>query len=216
MARVRLSQGNSCAGPGLERVLLNAGMLDEDQATRARAEAEAAGTTFRAAVTALGLADEDEMNWAVANFLDISYVRLTEEMLDHDLIKNFPPRLAREYHCLPIFRSGSTLHLVTADPFQPGAVKAISEALEIDAVFALGDEMEIQRLLDRFFSVPRTLGLADWARRAPALLPAERASALPEVLAVAEMLEVGQLLLEPDDHDCYHLEFKATLKARRE
>jgi len=216
LARVRLCQGNSNASQGLEPVLLNAGLLDEDQVARALAEATATGKSFRASVIALGLADEDEINWAVANFLDISYVRLTEEMLDHDLIKNFPPRLAREYRCIPLFKSGSALHLVTADPFQPGAVKAISEALEVEAVFALADEGEIQRLFTRFYGSPGVRPLADWANRMPALETSERASALAEILAAGELTEVGRLALEPIGRDSYNLEFKATIKARSE
>jgi CheY-like chemotaxis protein len=214
VARVQLWRGNSTAGLGLLQALLQVGMLNEDQANQVRAEVAATGKSFRAAAADLGLADKDEMDWAIATFLGISYVRLTEEMLDHDLIKNFPPRLAREYRCFPLFHGGEELHLVTANPFSAAARLAIGEALETSPVFALGDEAEIDALIAKYYGGPPPLRLDEWAQRIKTLGPLELAAVMPDLLASAAFEAVGRAALEPVDAGCYRLDLQATLKPK--
>jgi len=86
---------------------------------KARSVAEKGGFTLRQALSSVKTITPQDIDWAVSNYLDVAYVRITEKMLDPDLVRSFPAHLAYAYTCLPLFRSGNELHLVISNPFHP-------------------------------------------------------------------------------------------------
>ena len=215
VARVRMQQGGTAEDrDGLEQALLQAGLLDAEKLRSARERAEQEGSSLRSALLSRQLLDEEEINWAVADYLDLSYVRLTEEMLDHDLIKNFPPPLARQYGCIPLFRSGQELHLVTANPFQPGAKKVIAEALELTPVFAMGSETEIARLIDRFYGPSHPQRLRELTEKLSGAGAAELPGIVAEIWSHLQVERVERARLAVAGTDVYEFEIVGTFRAK--
>jgi CheY-like chemotaxis protein len=206
MARVKRRLGEpEDAARGLETALLKAQLLSPEQIRSAKLQAQESGQSLRRAILSLGLLKEEDMDWAVSNYLDIPYVRVTEGMLDLDLIRNFPPALARRFACLPLFRDGKQLHLVTGNPFDPRAAEEVAAAFGVTPVFSMGSEMEIASLLRRHYGKPSGEGGAynDPAR-------------LGEFLSGVEFVEVAEATVAPDGQGGFTVALRGRVRPRSE
>lgn len=215
MARVRFKQGKSAdKGNGLEEALLSSKLLNADQLAEAKKLAEDKELPLRQALIEIGAASADQLDWAVAEYLEIPYVRITEKMLDQDLIKNFPPRLARAYNCLPLFRSGEELHLVIGSAFPAEAAETIARALELKPVLSIGDQEEIRELIEKLYGPSQSLSFSELAERLPSLPPSEQHRLAREFLLRSEFIELEKMRIAPGEAGDFELEFKARLRAR--
>jgi len=152
MSRVRIRRGETAEdGPFFEEILRQGGLVTEEEMAKARSVAEKGGFTLRQALSSVKTITPQDIDWAVSNYLDVAYVRLTEKMLDPDLVRSFPAHLAYAYTCLPLFRSGNEMHLVIANPFHPRAAEIIGQELQVTPVLAKGSESEILKFIGLFY-----------------------------------------------------------------
>jgi DNA-binding response OmpR family regulator len=68
------------------------------------------------ALNAMGALDKDHIYWVLSNQLNMNYIELSPEMLDHDLLKQFPMDLLDELSCLPLYETAWEIHFAIADP----------------------------------------------------------------------------------------------------
>ena len=64
----------------------------------------------------MGALDKDHIYWVLSNQLNMNYIELSPEMLDHDLLKQFPMDLLDELSCLPLYETAWEIHFAIADP----------------------------------------------------------------------------------------------------
>jgi CheY-like chemotaxis protein len=68
------------------------------------------------ALNLMGALDKDHIYWVLSNQLKMNYIELSEDMLDKDLIKQFPIDLLERLLCLPLYETTEEIHLAIADP----------------------------------------------------------------------------------------------------
>lgn len=101
----------------LRPVLVEPGWITEPEFNSAKPIAQAKGISLRAALLDSGVISADQLEWAVASFLDVPYVHLDLKMLDPELLSQFPLELAKKLACLPLFIEDGAVHVVADNPF---------------------------------------------------------------------------------------------------
>ena len=113
------------SGPGgrrdrrpLGRILLDAGVVDEEQLEEALGERATGrrGERLGAVVTRLGYATDEEIAEALATQLGLEFVREIPDGLVSDVPPGVPSDLAQRHHVAPLSWDGDTLVILTSDP----------------------------------------------------------------------------------------------------
>jgi CheY-like chemotaxis protein len=151
MVRAKIHrQGEKIDEQTFEQLLLTSQICSEKELELAKKHARQNNISLRKAITQLNLALDEDLDSAAARFLEIPVVHLQEKILDRDLIKSFPPELARKYLCLPLWKDDSALHLVMTDPLAQEAIAEIEQTIRMKIKPAKGLESEIRTMLDKF------------------------------------------------------------------
>ncbi|MFO8056822.1 MAG: hypothetical protein R6V10_05970 [bacterium] len=133
-------------------------------------------------------------------------------MLDPDLIKNFPADLARNYTCLPLFRSGNELHMVIANPFDRQAADAIAANLEAMPVLSMGNEDEIKELITRFYGPSSDTDLAGIIEKLNDDKSDSKGTLLKDLFRKAEFEQITDLSISRQDRGVYNIQFQGRIK----
>ncbi len=68
------------------------------------------------ALHSMGALDKDHIYWVLGNQLKMNYIELSEDMLDKDLIRQFPIDLLERLLCLPLYEAEGEMNYAIADP----------------------------------------------------------------------------------------------------
>jgi CheY-like chemotaxis protein len=68
------------------------------------------------ALYAMGALDKDQIYWVLGNQLKMSYIELSEDMLDRDLIAQFPAEILEGLLCIPLYETEEEIHVAIGDP----------------------------------------------------------------------------------------------------
>lgn len=156
--RVRLRRGGTIEdGADFKDILLHSSLVSEDDLRKAQTYSFDKSMSLRRALLSLKMVTPYDLDWAVANYLDIPYVQLNEKMLDPELVHNFPAELARAFTCLPLFQYEDELHVVAANPFDPALAAEIKKALSLTPVLFMGHAPEIKAIIERVYGQARNM-----------------------------------------------------------
>lgn len=136
-------------------VLFRSRIITEDDIRLALDEQKKSGCRFGEALVKLGIVDQEDIDWALSNQLDIPYVRLNEHTIDINAIKLVPGRVARKYNLIPVIRSGDDLHIALADPLDRGAVEEVEKLTGCRVTVSMPVIRELSEMLDLFYGPAR-------------------------------------------------------------
>jgi len=136
--------------PADSRTLLNFILVDTGRMTRTElieAEQEA-GNSGRAVLEVLeqkfAVSGED-LEWAIAEFLDIQYVHLDPEMITgNELVYSVPADEARKLQCMPLFKEDGQVHVVSVDPYSDLVKEELEKRYGCPVVLYKGSPAEIE------------------------------------------------------------------------
>jgi type IV pilus assembly protein PilB len=136
-------------------VLFKSRIITEDDIRVALEEQKLSGCRFGEALVKLGIVDQEDIDWALSNQLDIPYVRLNEQTIDRNAVKLVPRELARKYNLIPIIRTGDELHIALADPLDRTAVEEVEKATGCRITVSMPVIRELTEMLDFFYGPSR-------------------------------------------------------------
>ena len=120
-----------------------------EQELRAALEAQkVSGCRVGEALVRLGVVTQEDIDWALANQLNIPYVRLKKENVDPAAVALVPAALARQYNLFPVVLSGKELSVAMADPLNREAVEALEKATGCNVQVSVGLIREIREMHD--------------------------------------------------------------------
>ncbi|HUT52864.1 MAG TPA: response regulator [bacterium] len=134
----------------MRAILVEPGWVSEPEFEKARARMNDERGSIRDALLASGAISDADMDWAFASFLDVPFVHLDAQMLDPEIVRQFPAALARKFQCLPLFREDGTWHVVIADPFNDEARREIEAFLDAPVTFYKGNAPELDEAMAVF------------------------------------------------------------------
>lgn len=129
-----------------------------EQELRAALEAQkVSGCRVGEALVRLGVVTQEDIDWALANQLNIPYVRLKKENVDPAAVALVPAHLARHYNLFPLFLSGSELSVAMADPLNREAIDALVKQTGCQISISVGLIREIREMHDLIYGPDQTL-----------------------------------------------------------
>lgn len=132
-------------------VLIDCNLITQDQLSQALKEQRNSGTRLGEALINLGIVTNDDIIWALGDQLNISYIHLTNQIIDVNLAKSFPEKLIRKHKFIPIFRLGNELTIVMADPLDADSLSVIESLTDGEIKIAISAAAEIDEHIDTVF-----------------------------------------------------------------
>ncbi|MRR54576.1 MAG: pilus assembly protein PilB [Deltaproteobacteria bacterium] len=139
----------------LGTILCSSGIITNDDIRRALDEQGTSGCRFGEALVKLGIVQQEDIDWALSNQLDIPYVRLSEKIIDRSATQLIPAELARKYNLIPIIRTGDEIHIALADPLNMAAVAQVEEITGCTVTVSIPIIRELREMLDLFYGPER-------------------------------------------------------------
>ena len=110
----------------LGEVLVEAGLLSQDQLAKALEECAKVGKRLGEYLVDQELVSEHDIAWRLSHQLGYLFVDLTQEALDPELSSTIPAPIAKRYHAVPIKLDGKSLTVAMADPLDFEAIRDLS------------------------------------------------------------------------------------------
>ncbi len=139
----------------LGTILCTSGIITNDDIRRALDEQQTSSCRFGEALVKLGIVQQEDIDWALSNQLDIPYVRLSEKTIDRSATQLIPGELARKYNLIPIIRTGDEIHIALADPLNMAAVAHVEKVTGCTVTVSIPIIRELREMLDIFYGPER-------------------------------------------------------------
>jgi type II secretory ATPase GspE/PulE/Tfp pilus assembly ATPase PilB-like protein len=140
----------------LGSILLKSKIIGEGDIAAALAEQQASGCRIGEALVKLGVVTQEDIDWALANQLNIPFVRLKRELVDPAVCALVPAVTARRYGLLPLIRSGDELSIAMADPLNREAVEAVESLTGCRVTVSIALLRELQEMQEHVYGPPAT------------------------------------------------------------
>lgn len=135
----------------LGQILSESRIITDFDIMAALEEQARSGCRFGEALVRLGVATQEDVDWALSNQLDIPYIRLKRELIDPGAVALVPADVARKYSCIPLFRAGDELNIAIADPLNRAAIEALEQATGLRIGISVAMLREIDDMIDECY-----------------------------------------------------------------
>lgn len=135
--------------PNITEILLEAGVVTTDQIDAALQHQRLAGVRIGEALVELGAASERDIGWALARQLGLTFLDLSPDSLDADLIRSFPEGVLRRLLAVPLMRTGPTLSVAFGDPTDRDALSELEHVAGLTIIPSVANPSMIYEVLDR-------------------------------------------------------------------
>ncbi|HTL70508.1 MAG TPA: ATPase, T2SS/T4P/T4SS family [Candidatus Eisenbacteria bacterium] len=170
------------------------GLLSEEQCQRAVAEGAKTKSAFKDSVLRMGMVKEEDLLIAEADVLGLTFLDLDQYLIDEDVVRLVPEKIARSRLVMPVFKVGGSLTVATVDPLNILAldeVRAASHA-EVEAVISTRDT--IRRAIDQYYGVGNTVAEAAKAIEPVGLRTRRESDTLQNVEAINKAAEEAPVI----------------------
>ena len=135
--------------PLLTDILLKAGVVTAAQIDAALEHQHGSGLRVGESLVGLGSASENDIGWALARQLGLTFLDLTPQALDPELVRSFPEGLLRRLLAVPLVRSEDILSVAFGDPTDHEAIAELEYVSGMDVVASVAAPSMIYRVLDQ-------------------------------------------------------------------
>jgi hypothetical protein len=129
-------------------ILTRLQLVDEAQVRAALVHQSRSGKLFGESLLDLGYVGQDDLSWALSSQLGLPYVAVTADMVDRDLVSEFPADFLRQNLVLPLVASGSSLSVVLADPTDRTTLARLERISGRELSIAVGTPSAIRAALE--------------------------------------------------------------------
>lgn len=136
----------------IEETLLNEGLITQEQLAQAKEEAQRFGLSLEDALIKLGVISEDALTTKLSEVLSLPYVKLSNYIIDTNVLKLIPEEIARKYKLIPLFVLEDTLTIAMANPQDIVALDEIrmkTKLKYIDVVIA--GKTDIENTINQYY-----------------------------------------------------------------
>jgi type IV pilus assembly protein PilB len=134
----------------LGQSLVEQGHLSSEGLARALDEQRRTGTALREVLLRLELVPESAILEYYEDQLGIPRMDLTTYVLEPEIVRLVPQRVARQFHVLPLFRIGGTLTVAMADPLDVVARDEVKQATGLEVDVVVSTEAQIEEAVERY------------------------------------------------------------------
>ncbi|MCF7908241.1 MAG: type II secretion system ATPase GspE [Candidatus Omnitrophica bacterium] len=139
-------------------LLLKENLITQEQLDQATIETRRTGLSIIKALEKLKFISEESIAEVRAKALGVPYMDLGEYVIDSELTKLIPEKLAKKYKMVPLFKVGTSL---TVAMFNPQDIVALDQARKMSQMDAIdpvvASETGIQKILDIYYGGSSTV-----------------------------------------------------------
>lgn len=135
----------------LGKLLKEQGLITEEQIKFSLVEQKITGEKIGECLRRLGLISDTDLAKAIAVQSQFSFINLTGFLPEMSILKKFPSQISRQFNILPISIEQNRLVAAISDPFNPALKEAVFRATGLMADFYVSSEVEIKKLIERFY-----------------------------------------------------------------
>ena len=106
-----------------------------------------------AIVVELEYAREDAFLAALAQAMQVPFVRVGDKPIAGEILEKVPTKAVFQYNVIPVEIEGATLRVATSEPFRPGLADALRLASGLRVRFALSPAADIEKAAKKFYGV---------------------------------------------------------------
>jgi len=144
----------SASRPRLGDILMRLCLVNDEQVQAALDHQAKSGKLFGESLLELGYVGQDDLSWALSSQLGLPYVAVTANMVDPDLLSQFPPDFLKKNLVLPLVTSDSSLSVVLADPTDKTILSRLELMTKRDLNIAVGTPSGIRAALSAYLPDP--------------------------------------------------------------
>jgi len=135
----------------LVQLLLDQGILTEDQVTEVQDEHLKTGKPYRNILIDMELVTEDQLLEIIANYLGTKVINLPASDIPGDVIHSLPASVARMYNAVPLEAGPNSIVLCVYDLISPQVMDELMFVLTRDVSFVLAREEDIKGCINHFY-----------------------------------------------------------------
>ncbi len=128
-------------------------IISDDQLQYAQKESGRTGESLTKTLIKLKLAKEDAISTFFEEQLGIPKVDLKSYLIDPKIIALIPESLAKKHTIIPLFKTGDTLTIATADPLNIFAIDEVRIKTKSNVEPAVATETEIKDAINQYYKV---------------------------------------------------------------
>ncbi len=138
-------------GPILSELVRERNLLSTEQYREIEEEHERTGKSLSQVMIDFGLVSEEQLLRAVAEHLSLEYVNLEDVDFTQPILRAMPASVARMYGAVPIALTGNTVIVAVIDPYNPQLVGELSFILGKDVQLAVAPVKQIEEAIQKYF-----------------------------------------------------------------
>ena len=161
----------------LGQSLVEQGHLAPEGLSRALEEQRRTGAALREVLLRLDLVRESAILEYYEDQLGLPQMDLTTYVLEPEIVRLLPERVARQFHVIPLFRIGNTITVAMADPLDVVALDEVKQSTGLNVDVVVSPEAQIRDAVERYHPMA---GIDQLARDSALVEAANAAVARPE------------------------------------
>ncbi len=138
---------------GIESILLERGLISDDQLSDAIAEQKRTGERLDIVLVRLGFVSPSHVLAAIGQHFSMPIVDLSTVEVKEDVLRQLPPKLVFRQRCVPIEQHNGTLRVSTCDPFELSAFDELRLLTGLGIELVLADEKDIDKFIRTHYGV---------------------------------------------------------------
>ncbi|MCH8151699.1 MAG: Flp pilus assembly complex ATPase component TadA [Planctomycetes bacterium] len=138
---------------GIGSILLERGLISEEQLKGALAEQNRTGERLDHALVRLGFVSSTDVLEAIGQQFALPIVDLNTIEVDEEVLQTLPAKLVFKQRCVPIGRTNGTLRVATCDPFELTAFDELRLLTGMSIELVLADERDIRKFIRTHYGV---------------------------------------------------------------
>jgi len=135
----------------LGQLLLERGMLKEDQLNQGLAQQKQKGGLIGEILVELGFVREEDIAQALTAQYGFPYLPLNNYEIDTEVIKIIPSRVARQYLVVPIDKLGNNLTLAMSNPLNIQAIEDVELLTGCTVQTFVSTSSDIKKSIEKYY-----------------------------------------------------------------
>ena len=141
----------------LEEILIERGLLTEEQLKSAKKEAQETGKPLKDVLIESGFLSKEHMPLLLGIELGVKTVDLANVIVEPEVANLVPEHVVRKLKVLPLFKEGNTLTVAMADPTDVRVIDELHRTTGLMIEPVLASEMDIVRAIDQTYGTANTI-----------------------------------------------------------
>jgi type IV pilus assembly protein PilB len=133
------------------------GVLNHEEASRVRREAESSGVSFQRALVKLGIMTEDRVLEYLTHIYGVEAVNPLSAEIPHAVVKLISAEVAVKFNVMPVYKHGRTLAMAMADPTDMYAINDLKFITGLEIKPMVTTEIALAAAIEQYYAAQHDL-----------------------------------------------------------